>query len=106
MIQRVVMVKLKPAFADDASRRKIVRETLDVLKDAHGVLDLEVGVPSDKRTEGSWDLCLLVRFATMADVEAYRTDRIHRAYADVFLAPMRTAIRVWNFEVFGKESAS
>ncbi len=99
MIQRVVLVKLKPAYQGDASREQIVAETRRVLVDAHGVLDLEVGVPGDGRTRSEWDLCILVRFATMEDVETYRTDKIHRAYADVFLKPLREKIRVWNFDV-------
>lgn len=104
MIQRVVLVKLKPAFADAESRAQIIAQTRDVLKDAHGVLDLEVGTPVDGRTRGAWDLCILVRFATTEDVEIYRTDKIHRAYADVFLKPMRESIRVWNFDIGAEES--
>lgn len=99
MIQRVVMIKLKPAYDDDESREQIAAETRKVLVDAHGVLDVKVGVPGDGRTRGAWDLCILVQFATMEDVETYRTDKIHRAYADVFLKPLRDQIRVWNFDV-------
>ena len=103
MIQRVVLVKLKPTYADDASLEQIAAETRQVLKDAHGVLGLEVGVPGDARTRRDYDLCILVQFATIEDVETYRTDKIHRAYADVFLKPLRERIRVWNFDVGGSE---
>lgn len=99
MIQRVVLVKLKAEFAGPETLARIRDETLKVLPDAHGVAGLEVGLPGDGRTGREWDLCILVRFANMEDVEAYRTDEIHRAYADVFLKPMRTAIRVLNFDV-------
>lgn len=58
-------------------------------------------MPGDGRTGSEWDLCILVQFATMEDVETYRTDAIHRAYADVFLKPLRDKIRVWNFDVGG-----
>lgn len=93
------MVKLKPQYTDDESKQQIVQQTLETLKDAHGVRGLEVGTPGDARTRREWDLCILVRFATIEDVEIYRTDQVHRAYADVFLKPLRTSIRVWNFEV-------
>lgn len=99
MIQRVVVVKLKPEFANDETRARIVQQTFDVLPQAHGVLDLDVALPSDARTEREWDVCILVRFRDMEDVETYRTDEIHRAYADVFLRPLRRSIRVWNFEL-------
>lgn len=99
MIQRVVTVKLNDEFATDAIRARIAEETPDVLRQAHGVLDVRVGVPSDSRTRREWDLCILVRFASQEDVDQYRDDPVHRAYADDFLAPMQKSIRVWNFEV-------
>ena len=99
MIQRVVTVKLRDGYADDDSRRQIAAETRRVLAEAHGVLEVAVGLPGDGRTEREWDLCILVKFADMETVEAYRTCPIHRAYADVFLKPLRSTIRVWNFEL-------
>jgi hypothetical protein len=99
MIQRVVLVKLKRAYADDRTREQIAAETRRVLVGAHGVRHLEVGFPADGRSRAAWDLCILVRFASREDVEAYRTDKVHRAYADVFLKPMRERIEVWNFDV-------
>jgi hypothetical protein len=104
MIQRVVLVKLKPAYAGDASRQQIAAETRAVLRDAQGVVDLEVGLPADGRTDGAWDLCILVRFASREDIERYRTDHVHRAYADVFLKPLRDRIEVFHFDVGGADS--
>ncbi len=99
MIQRVVAVALKPEFRTAETLRTIATETRRVLRDAHGVLSVEVATAADGRTRSEWDFCILVRFAGIDDVERYRTDPIHRAYADVFLAPMRRAIRVWNFSL-------
>ena len=98
MIQRVVVVKLRDAYSNDETRATVKAKTLEVLKDAHGVVGLEVGLPSDERSRKAWDLCIFVRFASMED-ELYRTDKVHRAYADVFLKPMLDTIKVWNFDV-------
>ena len=35
-------------------------------------IDLEVACAGDQRTAREWDLCILVRFATIEDVERYR----------------------------------
>jgi hypothetical protein len=99
MIQRVVVVKLKDAYSNDETRALVKAKTLEVLKDAHGVVGLEVGLPCDERSRKSWDLCIFVRFRSMADVEIYKDDKIHRAYADVFLKPLWETIKVWNFDV-------
>jgi hypothetical protein len=99
VIQRVVLIKLKPQYRSDGERRRIRESTFEVLPSAHGVRALSIGEPSDAQTRRQWDLCLLVRFDTAKDVETYRTDPVHRRYADVFLAPLREKIHVYNFEI-------
>jgi hypothetical protein len=61
---------------------------------------MKVHLGSDPRTEAEWDICLLVRFASMQDTEVYRKDPVHRAFADVFLKPMLERIHVYHFEEF------
>ena len=99
MIQRVVVIKLKDAYANDADRATVAGHTRQVLAPIEGVRHLDVAIPGDERCEGSWDLCILVRFDDLDAVEAYRIDATHRAYADVYLKPMLEVIRVWNFEL-------
>ena len=99
MIQRVVVIKLKDAYANEADRAEVARYTKDVLAPIEGVRHLDVATPGDARCEHSWDLCILVRFDDLDAVEAYRLDAAHRAYVDVFLEPMLEVIRVWNFDL-------
>lgn len=106
MIRRVVTVKLKDAYATDEERAQIAAHSRDVLRTVPGVRAVEVGVPADGFTRRQWDLCILVQFDDLAAVEAYRTDTIHRAFADVFLKPLRDKIRVSNFEITGGETAA
>ena len=101
MIQRVVLIKLKPRYATPDAIQLIIDKTREVLPHAHGVRALAVSVPADDWTRRAWDLCLFVRFDCVEDVEAYRTDPVHRAYADEFLRPMRLKVHVHNFELDG-----
>lgn len=98
MIERVVLIKLKPDYATDEQRAAVARTTRTTLPDAQGVLALRVATPADARTRNEWDLCIEVVFDDLEAVERYRTDRVHRAYVDVFLRPMMEKIRVYNFE--------
>ena len=99
MIQRVVVIKLKDAYANKEDRAEVVRQTKVVLTTAPGVRHLDVATPADARCKRSWDLCILLRFDDLEAVETYRVDKIHRAYVDVFLKPMLEVIRVWNFDL-------
>jgi hypothetical protein len=99
VIQRIVLIKLKPQYRSDAARRQIRDKTREVLPAAYGVRALSITEPSDAQTRRQWDLCLLLRFDTPDDVETYRTDPVHRQYADVFLKPLREKIYVYNFEI-------
>ena len=99
MIQRVVAIKLKDSYSNDADREAVARQSREVLAAIPEVVHLDVATPGDDRCRGSWDLCLLVRFDDVDAVERYRADKRHRAYVDVFLKPMLEVIKVWNFEL-------
>ena len=99
MIQRVVAIKLKDRYANDADRAQIAATSREVLAAVPEVRAIEVATPADARTTKSWDLLILLRFESMEDVEAYRAHPNHRRYVDVFLKPVLEVIKVWNFEV-------
>ena len=98
MIERVVLIKLKPEFATDAQRAAVAETTRTTLLEAEGVRALRVATAADARTRRDWDLCIEVVLDDVEAVERYRLDRVHRAYADVFLKPMLLKIHVYNFE--------
>jgi Stress responsive A/B Barrel Domain len=99
MIQRVVAIKLKPAYSNAADRAQAAAASREVLGAIPGVRALDVGLPADVAAEKSWDLLLLLRFDDLDAVEAYRAHANHRRYMDVFLRPMLDVIKVWNFEL-------
>jgi len=98
MIVRVVLIQLKAQFRSDKDRALIAKKTREVLPNASRVLKLDIQLACDARTADDWDMCLLVRFASMQDTKVYRNDPVHRAYADVFLKPMIERIFVYHFE--------
>lgn len=99
MIERVVLVQLRPDYRGTADLDQIAAQTREVLAPIPEVLALRVGVAADSRTEEAWQLCIEVRLADLEAVERYRAHRAHRAYVDVFLRPMMEGIRAYNFHV-------
>ena len=97
MIQRVVFIRLASAHRNDATRAEVAARTREVLPGAAGVRTLDVTTVAPDRTKRDWDLCLLVRLDDMEAVEAYRVCPVHRAYADVFLAPIADKVHVHHF---------
>jgi hypothetical protein len=85
----------------DAQRAAVAETTRTTLPGAAGVRALRVATAADARTLREWDVCIEVVLDDLDAVERYRVDRVHRAYADVFLKPikpMMKMIRVYNFE--------
>lgn len=105
MIERVVLIKLKAAYANPEQRAAIAEATASMLPKAEGVRALRIGTPADGRTRRDWDLCLQVVLDDVEAVERYRVDAVHREYADVYLKPMMEKIHVFNFERVEPEQA-
>ena len=99
MIQRVVAIKLKDAYANDDDRMQVAAASRQVLGVIPEVRFIDVGTPADFAAEKSWDVLLLLRFDDLAAVDAYRAHENHRQYMDTFLRPMLAVIKVWNFEL-------
>jgi hypothetical protein len=97
MIQRVVLVEIRPEYRADLAQ--IAAHTHQVLSGIDGVRSCAVTTAADRRTERDWQLCILIQLDDLAAADRYRDDDTHRAYADVYLKPMRGAIRVYHFEV-------
>ncbi len=100
MILRVVLIRLKPDRRSDAQVRKVAKRALEVLAHAARVMEVKVHLACDSETETTWDICILVRFASMQDPPVYRVDPIHRSFIDVYLAPMQERIDVFHFDEF------
>jgi hypothetical protein len=99
MIERIVLFKLKAEHTHDAARREVAAHSREVLASVPGVEEVRVGTPADDAAEKSWDLSVVVRFASLEAVEAYRVHPTHRAYVDDYMRPRMEVVKAWNFEV-------
>lgn len=99
MIERVVLVKLRPEYREAEDLAKIVAQTREVLEAIPEVRALRVGLAANERTEGAYQLCIEVQLDDLEAVERYRAHPAHRAYVDVFLRPMMDGIRAYDFHV-------
>jgi quinol monooxygenase YgiN len=99
MIERIALLKLRKEHADAAGRAAVVRRALEALRPIPGVLSVSAGAPADDAAEKSWDVLIMTRFASRADVDAYRTHPDHRRFVDDFVAPRCEVRKVWSFEV-------
>jgi hypothetical protein len=99
MIERFAFVKLAPDYASDAERRALAAQALERLRPLPGVLAITVGLPADPDSAKAWDLCVNVRFATLADADAYRAHPEHRRFVDEVVVPRTAARKGWTFEI-------
>ena len=99
MIQRVVLVRLRPEHRTDADRRQIATHAREVLGTIDLLAELTVAPAADRRTVGEWDLVILARLADLDAAERYRTNRVHRAFADRYLKPLAEKVRVFHFDL-------
>jgi len=97
MIQRVVLIRLRPEHRTAADRRQIAAHAREVLGAIPLLSQLTVAPAADARTGGQWDLVVLAHLADLEAAEAYRVDRTHRAFADVYLKPLAERVRVFHF---------
>jgi hypothetical protein len=99
MIERYVFFKLQDAYANPAGRAEVAERTKQALGALAGVRSVTVGIPADAVAEAAWDVSVVVRFACLADADAYRVDPDHERFTKDFLRPRMAVVKAWNFEV-------
>ena len=99
MIERIVLFKLKEPYSNDAARAEIAERSRKDLSGLRQLISVSVGVPADDHALAGWDISLVVRFASMDDVDAYVVDPDHRAYVDDYMAERVEVRKAWNFRI-------
>jgi len=97
MIERHVYLKLSEP--SDESRGEIRESARTILSGIPGVLGVRTGIAADDLSSKSWDVVLVVRFASIEDYEPYRDHPEHRRFVDKVVAPRAAARKAWNFEI-------
>jgi hypothetical protein len=99
MIERYVFIKLREELADDDGRAEVAAEAERVITALPGVVSLRVGRPADGHAARAWDVSLVVAFAHLDAVAAYRDHPDHRRFVDGFLAPRIEVLKAWSMDV-------
>ena len=101
MIQRIIMVKLKDEWATPAGRAEVAAHSRAVMGGLKTILGVDVGTPADDAATRSWDLSLVVRLASAADLPGYISEPAHKAYVEDYLSPKAIVKKVWNMKIPG-----
>ena len=91
-------MRFGPEHSGPEATRVVIERTRE-LSALPGVRQLWVGEPADEESRAAWDLCLVIDFANLEDLEAFRVHPAHRGYVGDFLEPRLKVIKAWNFEV-------
>lgn len=87
MFHHVVFFKLKERTRQNA---ETIRDALEAMRGKIGLLrHLEIGI-DELHTERSWDVALITRFDSRADMEAYVVHPVHKV-AVAIIAELREA---------------
>lgn len=94
MITHIVFFKLKDRSPEN------IRKTRDVLIGMEGKIPqlrhLEVGIDL-LRTERSYDLALIAKFDSLADLEAYQVHPVHQEVIE-YIAKVRDTVLAVDYE--------
>ncbi len=99
MFDRFVFAKLNEEWAGDEGVTAVLAEARRVLPSIPGVRCCRIGSPADAHAGKGWDVCFVLSFASLEDIESYRVHPIHQAFLNDFLEPKVEAKRAWNFSV-------
>ena len=102
MIQRIVLLKLDEEHATDSGRVSFAAHSREVLTALPGVLRVDGGIPADASSGENWDISLVLKFASVDDLEPFRVHPDHRSYVDAYLKPKLALIKAWSFEIPGQ----
>lgn len=96
MVERYLFVKLTPELSTDEGRARCAVEARK-LSSAAGVVSVTVGLPADAPALAAWDMSLALRFASLAQADAFIVGAAYRAFLDGVLGSMGKVIKAWSF---------
>ena len=94
MIERTVLLALKPEFVGDVAA--ICAHAEATLAEVPRVRQVVALPAADARTAERWDIHIRLHFASLDDVAAYLPDPAHRALVDGYLLPRVARLEAFN----------
>lgn len=93
MVERILLFKLK-----DASKRdEAASLTLRALSALRTLEELSVGLPADEASGKSWDLSVVMGFATQADLDAALENPMFHSYMTRDMEGRYEVVKAWSF---------
>jgi hypothetical protein len=96
MVERYLFVKLTPELSTDEGRARCAVEARK-LSLAEGVASVTVGLPADAAALAAWDLSLALRFASLAQADAFIAGAVYQAFVAGVLGSMAKVVKAWSF---------
>jgi hypothetical protein len=93
MVERIMLLKLVAGV----SREEVARLAQATLSALPALRELAVGLPSDEASEKSWDVSVIMRFATQAELDAALASSIFAQHMESELAGKTVVVKAWSF---------
>jgi hypothetical protein len=93
MVERILLFKLN----DSSTREEVASLTLRALSGLRTLEELSVGLPADEPSAKSWDLSVVMGFATQEDLEAALESPFFHSYMQRDMEGRYEVVKAWNF---------
>jgi hypothetical protein len=98
VIDRYCFIRLADAHATAEGRAEALAVVRRDLASVPGLLRLTVGTPADD-SAARWDLSIVARFASLAELTAAMSGPAWAAVLDAWLPARAVVIKSWSFDV-------
>jgi hypothetical protein len=93
MVERILLFKLN----DSSKREEVASLTLRALSALRTLEELSVGLPADEASAKSWDLSVVMGFATEEDLEAALESPFFASYLQRDMEGRYEVLKAWSF---------
>jgi hypothetical protein len=93
MVERIMLLKLH----EPSERNELAKQLRASLLELDGVEDVSVGLPADLAAEKSWDISIVLLFASEATTSITLESDTFKAFASM-LSSKTQVVKAWNFE--------
>jgi hypothetical protein len=93
MVERILLFKLN----DSGKREEIAALSLRALSAIRKLEELSVGLPADEASAKSWDLSVVMGFATQEDLDAALESPFFHSYMQRDMEGKYEVVKAWSF---------
>jgi hypothetical protein len=97
MVERIMLFKLH----DPEQRGELAKLARDTLIDLEGIEEISVGLPADPASAKSWDMSLVLAFASEAAQNVVLGGAAFRELIEQRLGERVQVLKGWSFERLG-----